>query len=163
MVAENTNRPKAFNVGDRVIFVAEKGSTAERYAEFTGTIKDPVSCVPSPVDFVSTIIGDDNKTYKRPSTDVRLISDVDILADIVGKRVVVFIGKGDRHSFETQISVEGTLEDNSADPDVFRVLVNDENYAYFRRDEIGVMKSYGQTLKSGAVAVIYIRPETFTK
>ena len=57
-----------------------------------------------------------------------------------------------RHNFETQISVQANLE-GSAETGKFRVLVNDNTYAYFHDENVW---SVLQDLENNKRAVIYI-------
>lgn len=77
------------------------------------------------------------------------------LSELVGQTVCVSWVKDRealRHNFETQISVQANLE-GSAETGKFRVLVNDNTYAYFHDENAW---SVAQDLENNKRAVIFI-------
>ena len=85
------------------------------------------------------------------------------LERFVGLKVAVYAGKGPRNSFETQISIEGKLEQHPTNRDSFRVVVNDGIYAYFKANEvsneIAIAALFGKPnheTRSGCKAVLCI-------
>jgi hypothetical protein len=88
---------------------------------------------------------------------------VEELERFVGLKVAVYAGKGPRNSFETQISIEGKLQQHPKARDSFRVVVNDGIYAYFRANEVSNEIAIAELLgrpnhetKSGCKAVLCI-------
>ena len=71
-----------------------------------------------------------------------------LLSSFIGKTVCVAWVKDKeslRNNFEPQISVQGELEGN-ADTGKFRVLLNDDTYAYFYDDSVWVIGYDGANL-----------------
>lgn len=77
-----------------------------------------------------------------------------------GKQVTVWCGTGIRNSFDTQISISGTLEKHS-EKEHFRIVDSDNphegSYVYFKPEDIIVMMDYQyKTFRDGSQAVIQI-------
>lgn len=78
------------------------------------------------------------------------------LAKLEGQRIAVFACKGERCSFLTSISVEGTLERHSKDRNAFRVVVSDGCYAYFKANEVTNLADADYTSITGCKAALKI-------
>lgn len=77
------------------------------------------------------------------------------LSKLVGCTVSVYTGKAKRNSFDTAVSVCGTLEQGSPDM-FFRVLVSEGTYCYFTTDDVLQVISNPARFRDGSVAVIRI-------
>lgn len=85
---------------------------------------------------------------------------IDQLEANVSKQVTVWVGKSVRNSFDTQLSIAGTLVQHSQDKDSFRVVVNEGTYVYFNTEDVIEFGAYGdKKFKDGSECVIRLEAD----
>ena len=95
--------------------------------------------------------------YKRVDTSEGMnVLFTKILSQLVDKTVSVYATKSDRHSFNSQISIQGRLEKNTNDDGAYRVFVNDGSYCYFKTFDIIAIGVKPMLFIDGSISAIHI-------